>query len=74
MTITEIQASRDRRRRGRLDDFFTGLGQGFNAYLERRSRIGEINRLHALSDAELAKLGIARDRIPHHVFRDLFHV
>ena len=57
-----------------LDAFFAGLGQGFNAYPVRRSRIGEINRLNAMSDAELAAIGVARDRIPHHVFRDLFYI
>jgi hypothetical protein len=63
----------DRRMRSALDNFFTALGQGFNAYVESRARIGEINRLNAKSDAELALLGITRDRIPHYVFRDLFH-
>jgi uncharacterized protein YjiS (DUF1127 family) len=58
----------------RLDSFFTSLGQGFNAYLERRSRSEEIRRLDSMSDAELAAMGISRDRIPHHVFRDLFYL
>ncbi len=58
----------------RIDSFFASIGQGFNAYLERRTRRGEIERLNALSDAQLAKLGITRERIPHHVFRDLFWV
>lgn len=58
----------------RLDSFFAGLGQGFNAYLERRSRSEEIRRLDAMSDAELAAMGISRDRIAHHVFRDLFYL
>jgi hypothetical protein len=60
--------------RGQIDAFFAGLGMGFNAYLERQGRIAEIERLNAMSDDELAKLGIARDRIPHHVFRDLFYL
>ncbi|PKP73549.1 MAG: hypothetical protein CVT84_12845 [Alphaproteobacteria bacterium HGW-Alphaproteobacteria-6] len=58
----------------RVDSFFAGLGQGFNAYLERRSRSEEIRRLDAMSDAELAAMGISRDRIAHHVFRDLFYL
>ena len=58
----------------RIDSFFAGLGQGFNAYLERRSRSEEIRRLEARTDAELAAMGISRDRIPHHVFRDLFYL
>ena len=58
----------------RLDAFLASLGQGFNAYLERRSRMDEIRSLEAKSDAELADMGLTRDRIPHHVFRDLMHI
>ena len=54
-----------------LDTFFAELGQGFNAYLATQPRLKEIERLYALNDAELAEMGIARDDIPRHVFRDL---
>lgn len=53
------------------DAFFTRLGQGLNSYIETRSRRAEIAALEAKSDAELAQLGITRDRIVHYVFRDL---
>jgi len=56
--------------RARLDAFFTTVGQGLNAYLEIRSRSAEVERLYTMSDAELAVLGITRDRIPHYVWRD----
>lgn len=56
---------------GRIDSVFAAIGRGLHAYAERRTRRGEIERLNALSDAELAKLGITRDHIPQHVFRDL---
>lgn len=56
----------------RIDGFFAGIGQGCNAYLESRSRRAEIARLDALSDPELAELGLTRDRIVEHVFRDRF--
>ena len=55
----------------RIDQFFAGLGQGFNAYIERRSRMDEIEALSALSDEELLKRGIRRDEIPRYVFRDI---
>ncbi|KPQ08501.1 MAG: hypothetical protein HLUCCA12_01440 [Rhodobacteraceae bacterium HLUCCA12] len=58
--------------RAQIDRLFAGIGQGFNAYLEARSRAGEIDYLNGLSDAELAKRGITRDRIAYHVFRDRF--
>ena len=56
--------------RAQMDRLFANIGQGFNAYLEARSRSGEIEFLNSLSDAELAERGISRDRIVHHVFRD----
>ncbi|OWU85378.1 hypothetical protein ATO6_09385 [Oceanicola sp. 22II-s10i] len=60
--------------RGRLDTFFSAFAQGFNAYVESRSRVAQIHKLNALSDAELAKRGITRDGIPAYVFRDLFYI
>ena len=61
------------RARDLLDQFFAGIGQGFNAYATARSRMHQIERLNAKSDAELARMGLTRDEIPRHVFRDLFH-
>lgn len=60
--------------RTKVDTFFAAMGQGMNAYMERRSRMDQIAALEAKTDAELAKMGIRRDRIVHHVFRDLFYV
>lgn len=56
--------------RAQIDRVFASIGQGFNAYLEARSRTVEIEFYNALSDAELEERGITRDRIVHHVFRD----
>lgn len=58
----------------RVDAFFAGLGQGMNAYILRKSRMADIVALNAKTDAELAALGITRDDIPRHVFRDMFYV
>ncbi len=38
------------------------------------ARFSEVRRLQAMSDAELAELGVARDRIVHHVFRDIYMI
>ena len=62
------------RMRAQIDRFFASIGQGFNAYLEARSRRDQIERLQVMSDAQLAQLGITRDRIVHYVFRDLIWV
>ena len=56
-----------------FDTFFASLGQGFNAYLERLSRADEVRRLDAMSDEQLAGLGIRRSEIVRHVFRDRFY-
>lgn len=58
--------------RERLDRFFIGLGQGFNAFLVARSRRDELIRLESMSDAELAQMGLKREDIPRYVFRDMF--
>ena len=57
-----------------LDRFFAGMGQGFNAYTERVGRYDKIRALQAKSDADLAKMGLTRERIPYHVFSDLFYI
>lgn len=58
------------RLRAQIDRFFASIGQGLNAYVEARSRRDEIERLTMMSDAQLAALGIRRDEIVAHVFRD----
>ncbi len=56
--------------RAQADRLFAQMGQGFNAYLERLSRQREVERLNAMSDAELARLGVRRDKLIEYVFRD----
>lgn len=48
------------------------FSKGFHVWMERQSRANEIARLEAMTDSELAGLGIRRDRIYQHVFRDVF--
>ena len=60
--------------RAHLDRFFAELGLGFNAYLERKSRMEQIERLNAKTDAELAEMNLKREDIPRYVFRDLFYI
>ncbi len=58
--------------RQRLDTYFATLGQGVNAAPLIRARLGEVAGLEALSDAELALLGMDRSDIPARVYADLF--
>jgi uncharacterized protein YjiS (DUF1127 family) len=38
------------------------------------ARLQKVEMLNAKSDAELAEMGIKRDDIVHHVFRDLYYI
>ena len=51
-----------------LDDFFLTLGQGVNAHLLIRRHRHELERLNAMTDAELSAMGLTRHGIPAHVF------
>ncbi|MCV2880744.1 hypothetical protein [Actibacterium sp. XHP0104] len=50
-----------------LDMMLAEMGQGFNAYLERRAAQDLLRRLQAMSDADLARMGLARTQIVSHV-------
>lgn len=56
---------------GMFDRFVARFSKAMSRYIEARSRHTEIAALEAKSDAELAQMGIARDRIVQHVFRDV---
>jgi uncharacterized protein YjiS (DUF1127 family) len=60
--------------RASFQSFRESLAFAFAAYLERRTRSDEMERLNALSDAELSKMGLRREDIARHVFRDLFYI
>ncbi|WP_425072687.1 DUF1127 domain-containing protein [Sagittula sp. S175] len=55
----------------RIDTFFVERGLGFNPSSLRRSRLREIIELEVRTDHELADIGLTRDQILPHVFRDL---
>ncbi|SLN22755.1 hypothetical protein PSA7680_00916 [Pseudoruegeria aquimaris] len=41
---------------------------------ESRSRVAELERLNAKSDAELAEMGLRREDIARYVFRDALYI
>ncbi|WP_136442660.1 hypothetical protein [Pacificoceanicola onchidii] len=55
----------------KIDTYLASIGFGFNPGRMRRARLGEIIALEAASDAQLADMGLHRDDILPHVFRDL---
>lgn len=44
------------------------------ASLQMQGRVDRIQALEAKTDAELAEMGLTRDSIVHHVFRDLYYI
>ncbi|MEH6645014.1 hypothetical protein [Sulfitobacter sp.] len=53
---------------------FTSIGTGLAKAAEASSRTRQVEVLQSKSDDELAALGIKRDDIAYHVFKDLFYV
>jgi hypothetical protein len=51
-----------------------GIGAGFEAFLTARSRMHQIERLNAKSDEQLARMGLRREDIARHVFRDILYL
>jgi hypothetical protein len=54
-----------------LDLFLAERAPGMNAYMLGRTRLASVLRMQAMSDAELAALGLRRADIPAFVFEDI---
>lgn len=54
--------------------FFSAIGTAMVAASGNNSRLKKVEMLQAKTDAELKELGIQRDDIVHHVFRDLYYI
>ncbi len=59
---------------GRTEGFWAGIAAGLNNYMNRKSRVDQVRKLEAKSDAELAAMGLKRDDITRYVFRDMFYI
>ena len=57
-----------------LSTFLKSIGESFLRAGEASSRIHRVEALRAKTDAELAAIGIKRDDIVHHVFKDLYYI
>ena len=75
--VTTPNAAAGTSPRGILTAITGGLSR-FGMFLMTNSagaaRLRQVEALRAKSDAELADMGIARDAIVEHVFRDLYYV
>ncbi|MCZ0813348.1 MAG: hypothetical protein ACQEVT_13490 [Pseudomonadota bacterium] len=58
----------------KLKSMFAALAVGFEAHAHHASRRDQIEALEAKTDEELAGIGVRREDIVHHVYRDLFYV
>lgn len=54
--------------------FWAAVSRAFDSYARARSRVDQIEALDAKTDAELADMGLTRDRIVQYVFRDVMSV
>lgn len=57
-----------------LRRFFAGVGHGIMMGSTAQRRFEQVQGLQAKSDEELAAMGIKRDDIVHHVFKDLYYI
>ncbi|MEX5578392.1 hypothetical protein [Pseudophaeobacter sp. A-200-2] len=53
---------------------FVAFGRVMIALGEANTRSQKVQRLMAMSDAELAERGLTRDKIVHHVFSDVYYI
>ncbi len=51
----------------------SALGSFFTSIVRARSRQDQVQALDKMSDAELAEIGIRREDIVRHVFRDVYY-
>ncbi len=54
-----------------LDCYLVSVGLGFNPALDRPMREAALAQLDALPDAALRCMGLSRQSLPAHVYRDL---
>lgn len=58
----------------RVGDFFMSLFNSIDLAASANARIAQMEKLNAKSDAELEAMGLRREDIARHVFRDIYHI
>ena len=74
MSITSAPFMSARTSLVQITAFFKSIGESILRAGEASSRIHRVEALRAKSDVELADIGIKREDIVHHVFKDLYYV
>lgn len=57
-----------------LRRFFAGIGNGLINGSTAHRRYEQVQYLQGKTDAQLADMGLTRDAIVHHVFKDLYYI
>jgi len=58
----------------RVGDFFMSLFNSIDLAASANARIAQMEKLNAKSDEDLQKMGLRREDIARHVFRDIYHI
>ena len=58
----------------KLDVSLKAVARAFSKYIDSRARVSQIEALNRRSDADLARLGLRREDIVYHVWRDQFYI
>lgn len=58
----------------RISEFFSSMAVSLQVANESQARLDQIQRLQSKTDDELAAIGLTRDDIVRHVYRDMFNV
>jgi hypothetical protein len=69
-----LSAAATTRSAGPIAAFFRALAHGIRQGRTAQARFDRVQRLQALSDAELARRGLKREDIVRHVFADAFEL
>ena len=74
MSITSAPFTFVRKGLEQVASLFKSFGNAIVYAGEASSRVHRIEALEAKTDVELANMGIKRDEIVHHVFKDLYYI
>ncbi|WP_397544671.1 hypothetical protein [Roseovarius salis] len=72
-TLTD-HATRYDARHGLLARIVRAVSAGIENHARKASRRDKVEALERKTDAELARIGLRREDIAHHVFRDLYYI
>ncbi|WP_298261987.1 DUF1127 domain-containing protein [uncultured Litoreibacter sp.] len=58
----------------RIGDFLVSLFNSIDLAASANTRIAEMEKLNAKTDEQLSEMGLRRQDIARHVFRDIYHI